>query len=150
VIVRAFALLVGVVYAALGVLGFIPPLLLGGLSPALGPFDGFLFGVFAVNWIHNLVHLATGIAGILAFRSSGASLQFFRIIGFAYLVIFILGVMPGRVSSIAISWIRYVLPLNFGDNILHLATFVLAFVLYFAARRVTRRHRAGAAAGQPA
>jgi hypothetical protein len=147
-VVRGFALIAGLAYLALGILGFVPPLLVRGL-PALGPFEGFLFGIFAVNWIESLIHLATGVAGVLAFRSYTSSQRFYGIIGIVYLVIFILGIVPGRVSSIAIAWIRYVVPLNFGDNILHLVTFVLAFALYFAAKRVTRGYHAGGAAAQP-
>lgn len=147
--VRGFALIAGLVYLALGILGFVPPLLLDVLSPALGPFKGFLFGVFAVNWIENLIHLATGIAGILASRSLASSRRFYGVIGIVYLVIFILGIIPGRVSSVAIAWVRFLIPLNLGDNILHLVTFVLALALYFAARRATRRRYAGRAAGQP-
>lgn len=148
-ILRVFALLAGLVYLLIGVLGFVPPLLQPEL-PAIGPFEGFLFGVFAVNWVHSLIHIVTGLAGIPAFRSFGGSLQFFRIMGYAYLIIFILGIIPGRVSSMGVAWIRHAVPLNFGDNILHLVTFVLAFTLYFAAKRVTRRQHAVGAAGQPA
>ena len=53
--VRAVALVFGVSFLAVGVLGFI-----------LNPTGGERLGIFAVNVLHNLVHLLFGIFGIAA------------------------------------------------------------------------------------
>jgi hypothetical protein len=50
--VRAVALVFGVSFLAVGVLGFI-----------LNPTGGELLGIFAVHVLHNLVHLLFGIFG---------------------------------------------------------------------------------------
>ena len=48
-------------------------------------------GLFPVNLLHNLVHLAFGIWGILASRSWGAAKNYCRISGVLYLGLVVLG-----------------------------------------------------------
>lgn len=64
------ALYIGVIQLALGVLGFVGPLVVGSGSGALNMETGLLFGVVAVNWAHALVHLAFGVYGIAARRTA--------------------------------------------------------------------------------
>ena len=52
------SLVFGVVYLAVGVLGFIP----GITQPSTMPGQGLLLGIFAVNTVHNLAHLVLGAA----------------------------------------------------------------------------------------
>jgi predicted Kef-type K+ transport protein len=54
-----------------------------------------LLGLFAVNGMHNLIHLATGIVAlIVGFASDSASKIFFQIFGVIYaLAALYLGVM---------------------------------------------------------
>ena len=69
---QRFAQVFGLVYVVVGVAGFIPvaPLLVGSLAPPIiGPFDGYLLGLFAVNWFHSLTHLAIGGIGLAVYRS---------------------------------------------------------------------------------
>ena len=62
--VRYFAIAAGVVYALVGVLGFVPGINVGGPPDApplaFDSFYGYLLGLFPVNLLHNLVHLAIG------------------------------------------------------------------------------------------
>jgi hypothetical protein len=70
---QRFAQVFGLIYLTVGIAGFIPvpPLLVGELpSPIIGLFDGFLLGLFAVNWFHSLTHSQLGR---LAWRFTGAS-----------------------------------------------------------------------------
>jgi hypothetical protein len=57
------SLALGVVYVLVGVLGFIPGIT---VPNAAAPGQGLLLGIFAVNTIHNLAHLALGAALIWA------------------------------------------------------------------------------------
>ena len=63
----------GVVYLLIGVLGFVPALVVA--TPVAG--QGLLLGIFAVNTIHNLAHLVLGAlmlyAGSSAARRSSTS-----------------------------------------------------------------------------
>ena len=46
----------GIVYLAVGVLGFIPGVTVATAQPG----QGLLLGIFAVNALHNIVHLVAG------------------------------------------------------------------------------------------
>ena len=59
-LVQRFAQVLGAVYLLVGIVGFVPPLLVGSVPGAFGPFTGFLLGVFAVNWFHSLAHYRSG------------------------------------------------------------------------------------------
>jgi hypothetical protein len=56
------SLVFGIVYALIGVLGFVP----GITQPSSAPGQGLLLGIFAVNTIHNIAHLVLGAALIWA------------------------------------------------------------------------------------
>jgi hypothetical protein len=63
---RYFALILGIFYLLIGVMGLIPGLI---QPPAYDPgvvidvLHGRLLGIFPVNIVHTLVHLAVGIWG---------------------------------------------------------------------------------------
>jgi hypothetical protein len=65
---RTFALLFGIVFLAVGVLGFVPGLLqpLHDGHPAVTGSSGQLLGLFPVNEVHNGVHILCGVAIIYA------------------------------------------------------------------------------------
>lgn len=72
--VRNFALIYGVVFLGVGIAGFLPALL-GPYGPAQPELAvragaGFLFGLFPVNVLHNLTHVAFGLLGPAACRSA--------------------------------------------------------------------------------
>jgi len=109
--VQAAALLVGVVFLAVGVLGFIPGATSGDLAFA-GPHTGaLLFGVFAVSVLHNLVHLLFGVLGLVASAWRGASRMFLVVGGGLYLLLWVYGSFIHEGGP---------LPVNNADNWLHL------------------------------
>ena len=71
---RMFALIIGVVYLLVGLLGFV----FTGTSMAAGPDAPRLLGLFPVNLLHNIVHLAVGALGLAAYRSYGQSRAYAR------------------------------------------------------------------------
>lgn len=81
-------------------------------------------GLFPVNILHNLVHLAFGVWGLVAARSAAASISYCRIAGVIYAVLIPLGfVAPDGFGLI---------PLGGNDPYLHIA---LALpLLYFGFR----------------
>jgi len=94
---RYFALIFGIVYALIGILGFIP-----GFTTPLTEHNlmvddnaGLLFGLFPVNLLHNLVHLLVGLLGIVAFRTFGAARNYGRFLAIAFGLLTILGLVPG-------------------------------------------------------
>jgi hypothetical protein len=128
-LVQRFAQVFGAVYVLVGVAGFIPPLLIGDVPGVLGPFAGLLLALFAVNWIHNLAHLAIGAVGLAVYRSYTASKGYALALGFAYTGLFLLGVLSADVSTLG-----GLLPLNGLDDVLHIATALVAFGAFFTAR----------------
>jgi hypothetical protein len=135
---QRFAQVFGAVYLLVGILGFIPPLLIGTVPGAIGPFAGFLIGLFAVNWFHSLAHLLIGVAGLATYRNPAAASTYALVIGVAYTLLFVAGLIWG------ITFLGGLLPLNGLDHVLHLLTALVAFGAYFASREATSATSASA------
>ncbi len=131
---RYFALIFGIIYLVVGILGLIPSLLAASTAPGVtvNVLNGDLFGIFPVNIIHTLVHLIIGIWGILAYRSFSASRGYARATGVIFIVLFIFGLIPGLNVLFGLT------PLNGADIWLHLISGIIA--LYFG---LTARTSAG-------
>lgn len=127
---RNFAMVAGIVYIVVGVLGFVPALL---TRPAGAPpltFDqgyGYLFGLFPVNFLHSLVHLAIGIWGVIAARAWGAARTFAISLAVIYGVLTIMGLVPG------LNTVFGYVPLFGHDIWLHAVTAIVA--AYFGFRQ---------------
>jgi hypothetical protein len=97
--VRAFALAAGIVYLAVGVLGFVPgitqPPPSGAPDVAIDAGYGYLLGLFPINVLHNLVHLAIGLWGVASYKSFGASRIYARGLAIVYGLLAIMGLIPG-------------------------------------------------------
>jgi len=108
---KKLAILFGVVFVLVGVLGFIP-------NPIVGA-----SGIFETNTMHDLVHLALGIVllgvGMLAEKKSALAL---KAVGIIYLLVALLGflIAPDGGSLAGL------ITLNMADHILHV---VLGVVL---------------------
>ena len=113
---KKIATFFGVVLLAVGILGFIP---------ALTP-EGRLLGVFAVDGIHNIVHIATGVAALLCgMASEGAARTFFKVFGVVYLLVAVLGIFHGNDPLLGI------MAHNVADMFLHFAIAALSLYLGF-------------------
>lgn len=90
--VKTAALLFGIVFLAVGVLGFVP----AATTPMEGMDGGMLLGIFHVNAAHNYVHLASGAVFLLCgLAGAGPSRMFFKIFGIVYAIVAIMGFMSG-------------------------------------------------------
>ncbi|WP_322964517.1 DUF4383 domain-containing protein [Sphingomonas fuzhouensis] len=94
--VRLFATLFGIVFLVAGAAGFVP-----GLSPthihpgvSVTAASRLALGLFPVNILHNLVHLAFGLWGILAARSVAASFGYAKGVAVIYAVLTVMGLIP--------------------------------------------------------
>ena len=85
--IQRIAQLFGVVLLLIGILGFFTTGMSMDANPESAP---RLFGLFPVNVLHNIVHLAFGVWGLLASRSFDASKSYATISGAIYLVLTIL------------------------------------------------------------
>jgi Domain of unknown function (DUF4383) len=126
---RTVALLVGIVFVLVGVLGFIPALVPGGA----------LLGIFGVNALHSIVHVLFGVLGIAA-AYTGMSRMYNRVIGVVYLALAVLGFIPALVIN---GNLLGLVSINLADNFLHLVVGgVLVIVGFFVADRATSTARA--------
>jgi Domain of unknown function (DUF4383) len=85
--------------------------------------DAALLGIFNVSVLHNLVHLAFGVAGVALARTFNGARSYLIGGGVVYLVLFIYGLVIGHDSS------ANFVPVNDADNWLHLGLAVAMIAL---------------------
>ncbi len=102
--IQRLAMFTGVAFLAVGFAGFVPALFPGGL----------LFGVFAVNSPHNVVHIATGILALgLALAGPAPARMFFGLAGIIYALLAVVGFVGER-DGLALG-----MAINMADDIAH-------------------------------
>jgi uncharacterized protein DUF4383 len=113
---KRLSAVVGAVFLIVGVAGFIPGITTSydQLSWAGHSSGAMLLGVFAVSVLHNLVHLAFGVAGLVLARSLRGATTFLVGGGVVYLVLWFYGIAIHEHSS------ANFVPVNDADNWLHL------------------------------
>jgi hypothetical protein len=117
--IKAAALLFGIVFLLIGILGFVP---------AVTPDNGMLLGIFHVNTAHNIVHLASGVVFLLCgMAGAGPSRTFFQIFGIIYAVVAVLGFYYGDNALLGI------ISNNTADTWLHVVLTVVMLFLGFGA-----------------
>lgn len=105
--------LLGIVLLAVGIIGFF-------MNPIL---------FFSTNTVHNIVHIASGIVGIVAANSGyGLSRGFLIVFGIVYAVVAILGWLN-------VPFVVDLLNVNMADNYLHAAIAVVSIVVGFGSTR---------------
>ena len=112
-----FALAFGVVYLAVGLIGFA----FTGLENFAAESNDKLL-VFAINPLHNIAHIGVGALFLAGSRSHAAAKSVNLIIGIVYLLLGVLGLAGGIV-------VEDLLNNNSADTFLHLGTGALA--IYF-------------------
>ncbi len=115
--VQSAALLVGIVFLAVGILGFVPGITThyGDLSFAGHDSGAKLLGIFQTSILLNIVHILFGLAGIAMARTWEGARTFLIGGGVIYLVLFVYGLIAHGSTG------ANFLPVNSADNVLHLA-----------------------------
>jgi Domain of unknown function (DUF4383) len=113
--IQVAALVVGAAFILVGILGFIP-----GITTNVGDmkFSGHespaeLLGLFQVSILHNIVHLAIGIVGLVAASTWEGSRLYLVGGGALYLALAVYGWIIDRASD------ANFVPMNPADNVLH-------------------------------
>lgn len=114
--VRTAALMVGIVFLIVGVLGFIPGITTDydELQFAGHDSEAELLGLFQVSVLHNLVHLAFGVLGVLMAKTSALARLYLIVGGAVYLVLWLYGLIVDDDEG------ANFVPLNEADDWLHL------------------------------
>jgi hypothetical protein len=99
--IRNAALILGVVFLILGLIGFLPGLTFvpGTTSQPTNaiypdPGYGYIFGIFPTNYFHNAIGILVGFWGIAAYTSLGGSIAFLQLFTVIYGAQAILGLLP--------------------------------------------------------
>ena len=129
---RTFALIWGIVFLGLAATGLIPGLLQppGFADPPLSvdSMHGRALGIFPVNILHTLVHLAFGIWGVIASRSWDGARAYAKAVAIVYAVFVVMGLIPGLDTTFGL------VPLHDNDVWLHLILAVPAAYFGFVHR----------------
>jgi hypothetical protein len=105
-----YARIFGAIFVAVGLLGFVPPLVQ----------NGSLLGLFPVNAAHNVVHIGLGVWGLVAGASLAAAVFYFRGIAIIYGLLAVLGVFPATNTLFGLA------PIHGADVVLHAVLALIA------------------------
>ena len=120
--IKRIAVIFGAVFMLVGVLGFIP----GVTSMSAEGGHGHLLGLFAVDTLHNLVHLLTGVAAIASgLASEVASRTYFKVFGIVYALVALIGFGYGNAPLLGL------MANNLPDAALHAVIAAVALFLGF-------------------
>ena len=152
--VRMITLVISVVFLLVGIAGFIP-----GITTNADDLDwaghhsrAELLGIFQVSVLHNLIHLAYGIVGLLMSTTARRAATYLLVGGIVYAVVWLYGLLIDHNSD------ANFVPLNSADNWLHLILAIAMVGLGLWARKVSsdsrvsgaeRRGRRGHGASSP-
>ncbi|MEU7529955.1 DUF4383 domain-containing protein [Saccharothrix sp. NPDC042600] len=138
--VQSAALAVSVVFALVGIAGFIPGLTTNydTMQFAGHESQAQLLGVFNVSILHNLVHLAFGVVGFLMARTVSGAVTYLVGGGVVYLVLWLYGLLIDHDSA------ANFVPVNTADNWLHLGLGLGMVALGFTLGKSSRIGRRGA------
>lgn len=131
--IQRVATISGIVFILASLLG----IMTGGMpGMKMGGAAVMLLGIFPVNLLHNLVHLAFGVWGVIAGRGERASVIYALGSGVSYMILGVVGMFTDSLLGMV--------PIGGYDVMLHLAlAIVLAgcgfWAMWFAPQRQTAR-----------
>lgn len=129
---RYFFLVIGIVFLAVGVMGFVPALVqpapAGAQDVAVHANHGYLMGLFPINVLHNAVHLAVGALGLAASFGVLSPRLYSRGLAIFYGLLAIMGLIPWANTTFGL------IPIHGNDIWLHAGTAAVAAYFGWAAR----------------
>ena len=122
---KTAALVIGFIFIAVGLLGFVD-------NPIIGDSDK---AIFHADTVHNMVHIVSGALFVLiALAAPGYTAGFLKLFGVVYLLIGVIGFIS--VGTEGLGKVLGFLHVNGADNFLHVALGILIFIAGFASRKV--------------
>jgi hypothetical protein len=120
----SFALVFGILYLGIGMLGLMPGMVVPPPPEAAAVgFDvmhGYLFGLFPVNMLHSLLHLTVGAWGLIASMAWAEPRFYARSLAVIFGALGVFGLIPGLNTLFGL------LPLHGHDVWLHFGTAAVA------------------------
>jgi len=139
----SFALIAGIAYLALGLLGLVPATLVP--PPADAPptsfalLYGYLLGLWPVNVLHSALHIAIGFWGLCAWRQKCSAVAYARALAVLFAALGLLGALPFANTLFGL------MPIHGHDVWLHGASALAAFYFGWRASATARERRRSAA-----
>lgn len=130
---KKFAMIFGVVFLLVGVLGFVS-------NPIVGD-----MGYFHTNMLHNVVHLVIGLGLLLAAKSETGAKLWMKIFAVVYLLVAVLGFFMVPSGS---GMLLGLVAVNSADNWLHLVLGVVLLLLSMGGKKAMAMPSAPTAGGQ--
>jgi hypothetical protein len=119
---KKLSLVFGIVFLVVGILGFIPNPIVGGMS-----------SIFHTDLAHNLVHLLSGIIFlVIALKCTDKAAVALKIFGVVYLLVAVLGFLA--VDASGMGEILGLIHVNGADNWLHVVLGVVILAAGFLAK----------------
>ncbi len=112
-LVRPVTRILGVVLVLVGILGFF--------------MSNPLLGIFEVDMLHNIIHLASGAIALIVAGNQMMSKMFLIIFGLVYAGVALIGYVQGNT-------VLGLFAVNMADNILHAAIAAVCLVVGFGAK----------------
>lgn len=112
-LVRPLTRVLGVVLVVVGLLGFFMS------SP--------LLGIFEVDTLHNIIHLASGAIALVVGGNQGMSRMFLIVFGLVYAAVAVIGFLQG-------DNVLGLFMVNAADNLLHVAIGAVCLVVGFGSK----------------
>jgi hypothetical protein len=136
--VRNFALVFGILFLLIGIMGFIPGLLThpdahphGRHGVTFNVLDGYLLNLFHVNALHSAVHVLFGVMGLAMSRRFDTARLYARIVAVGYAILAVMGLIP------ALNTVFGLIPIHGHDVWLHLLLAGIAAYFGFVAHART-------------
>lgn len=121
---KSLATLIGVVFIAVGILGFID-------NPIVGESEK---AIFHADKLHNIVHIASGVLFVLfAMASASAARSFMILFGIVYLALGVIGLI--NIGTEGMGKLLGILHVNGADNLLHAGLGILILLAAAVSRR---------------
>ena len=107
---KTLAIIIGVIFIAVGLLGFID-------NPVIGTSEN---AIFHADTVHNMVHIISGVLFVLvAMAAPGSAATFMLVFGIIYLALGVLGF--ATIGEEGMTKLLGFLHVNAADNYLHIA-----------------------------
>lgn len=123
---RTVALIFGIVYTLVGILGFIPAI--GG---SFTQNETVLLGIAPVNLVHNIVHLVIGLLGLSVAGDTDRAIAYCKWVGLLLIALGVLGFFQANGFGIV--------PLGPQDTWIHLISGAILAIVGFMPSRAAAR-----------
>ncbi len=121
---KTAALVIGLLFIAVGLLGYVDNPVIGESATA----------IFHADSVHNIVHIVSGVLFLLvAYASPANAAMFCKVFGTVYLLLGVIGLF--RIGSDGMTTLLGFLHVNGADNYLHIALGLAILLVGFAVSR---------------